>query len=188
MADTGKNLVLKPLHFLTSLGSRLRVPRLWAYFVLNQILPSSFSQSLFLAAYELVPSQGLWNHQNEKTPKKLYLVAMAITVCYIQCLLAAPTTVGTATFFPILFATRALLPSPWFVVWTLGNAGSGNMIGKETLAFVVASLVLLERWQPERPKSISQTLDALNDNHAVSALGYDLLIGHSSLLIHFIVE
>ncbi len=42
----------------------------------------------------------------------------------------------------------------------------------------------MEQGAPWWPESIGEALDALNGNHAVSALGYDLVIGVVSLGVY----
>ena len=178
---------------LTIAGLQLQVPGLWAYFAISQILPVSFSENLFFIACQLVPAEERTHETKVDPPIGYQLAASGVVMCYMQCLLAAPNTVGSPAFFPLLFATRLLLLSPLLVVWITrrherfpgGQRRYGNvMFSRSTVTFVLAMWLLIERWSPWWPGSVKEAVDALNGNHAVSALGYDLVIGLLSLWVY----
>jgi hypothetical protein len=109
---------------------------------------------------------------------------------YCSCLIAVPRAVGTWAFIPGLFLTRLLLLSPWLLAMSNKQEGAIDSV-ITPIGSTVALLLALGQlpldwtlgWQP----SITTGLKALNDNHAVSALGYDLCIGLCSTLIYVVL-
>jgi hypothetical protein len=109
-------------------------------------------------------------------------------VLYCACLIAAPRAVGTRAFIPGLFLTRLLLLSPWLLAMSNKQEGSIDKVIAaigSTVALVLALGQLPLDWTLGWQPSITTELKALNDNHAVSALGYDLCIGLCSTLLLF---
>ena len=163
------------------------IPRLWAYFILDQILPVSFTQNLFLLATQLSPSSSTTSLRYARPTTHYYLI-----LSYLACLFAAPKAIGTSYFFPVLFATRALLLTPYFLRCpgkkstfsytnhALPSEGSQN----DGLMFFILSAVVLDVVQSLSMTSLP-SLPAINENHAVGALGYDFLIGLGSLIVHW---
>ena len=178
-------------------GSRCGVRRLWSYFLLNQILPVSFSQNLFILALIVAPPP--------KTERKLFAanskLQVAILLAYFWCVSEAPSAVGTTTFFPIQFAIRALLFSPLPVLapslklsW---RTPRGSRPGQATIyaayrpawmIISISAIALLVRQSKtilddNFKSAIWEGFRTINEHPAVSALAYDYLIGMTSLYV-----
>ena len=180
-------------------GMRSQTPRLWVYFAVGQILPVSFSQNLFLIAGELIPGSPPGEDRDDEkarpdvqhhasvspavSTEKIKIIAIAALFCYHQCLHVAPQTVGSAMLFPVLFATRLLLLSPLFVVWLSKQRYEVGIFTKY-LVVACSGWLLADSWYTWWPATMEGAVDALHANPALSALGYDLLIGVGSLAVH----
>jgi hypothetical protein len=80
-------------------GTRLQVPHLWAYFLLDQILPVSFTQNLFRLAtiLHVQPSQDRnWKPAGSKAQTM-------IPLAYLASLTTSTFQVDTPWSLPILF-------------------------------------------------------------------------------------
>ena len=172
----------------------LRVPRLWAYFALDQILPVSFTQNLFMIACQLVPTPEQID-TGQARPFKFRYAAVAIGSLYAWCLSGATLVVGSSSVFPILCATRATLLAPFLLAILApdyreallpSSIGMEGGLFQNSLPVVLGIFALFEtKWKTWEVMSLSQAFEALNSNPAVSALGYDFLIGLASFIIHF---
>jgi len=152
----------------------------------------SFAQNLFLLGMIL-------REEEEDQPiatATLYPVTMslqcAVALTYLGVVAAAPYSVATRYFFPVLFATRILLFAPYQALGPvrreyhseqvqLGQSGSLMKEYSWFFALVLVGGVLTQLAQTARTSSLACTLAALNCNPAVSALGYDVFIGMASL-------
>ena len=172
-------------------GHQFDVKHLWAYFILDQILPVSYTQNLFLIATSLMDTPK--SKQPKQAPGLTWQLAPLLA--YMMCLIAAPHCVGTSCFFPVLFLTRFLLFSRMIELRPSAKSDSSRDPVSVTPAFPlfedykwsivyfclgawVLSVIHLTQAMP-----FLEALAAVNFNPAVSALGYDLLIGLASLVI-----
>ncbi|OCT53539.1 hypothetical protein CLCR_10447 [Cladophialophora carrionii] len=183
--------------YMTIEGFHNSIPHLWAYFLLDQILPVSFTQNMFLLATHLQDDK---KHAEMRALDPPSAVMQVLLVCtYFAVLATAPITVGSDWFIWVLLATRALLFAPFLVLRPrIARPGasiqhqyvssSANHIprhqAKWALAVISGYMALqLAQGILALPSSITAVLPVLHDNPAVSTLGYDLLIGISSLSI-----
>ena len=157
----------------------------------------SFSQNLFLVVREVRGGGAAGEKSHEESSSEetgSQFIAVVVSVCYLQCLLVAPETVGSWALFPMLFATRLLLLSPILVVWMSRRKQHSQkryglvMRTRDIIILVIALWMSMEGWSPWWPGSIGEAVDALHVNAAVSALGYDLVIGVSSLVVRKLLE
>src|SRR4051812_13142219 len=120
-------------------GTKRDIPRLWAYFLLDQILPVSFTLNLFCLALLLTPPP--------KTEKKLYattpLLQILTLLAYFYCLSQASALLDTPWFLPNLLAIRALLFAPYLVL-----APSPELSWRTSLGQSAARATLHEAYQP----------------------------------------
>jgi hypothetical protein len=167
-------------------GTKNEIPNLWAYFLLDQILPVSFTQNLFLVAILLKPKVkriGHWQYSGR-------LLHVVIVVAYLGSLLAAPLSVGKSFFFPVIFAARFLLFAPFalsrpYIARNLTNGSGAVDMGGYRAALVTLCIggFGLQVVQAARLLPMIIPVAALNDNAAVSALGHDFLLGIFSLIV-----
>jgi hypothetical protein len=175
-------------------GTRLGIPHLFAYFLLGQILPVSFAQNLFLL--RMIFREEKQEDQPIPTAATLYPAAVslqcAVALTYLGVVAAAPYSVATRYFFPVLFATRILLFAPYQALSLVQqesrseqvHPGRTGSLMKEYgwfFAPVLVGGVLMQLAQTARTSRFAGILAALNCNPAVSALGYDILIGLASI-------
>ncbi len=181
-------------------GTRQEIAHLWAYFLLGQILPISFTQNLFLLASILHPGDpGSPRQSKERSinikPVRTYL-QLAVSFAYLGTLAAAPASVGTSWFFPLLFTTRFLLFAPYLILRPSSPLGKGQgQRGRAVcprsdclrtlLTPIVVVGAVLQVVQTSRTNNFLAILEALNDNPAVSTLGYDFIIAASSIGLFF---
>ncbi|KAK5541679.1 hypothetical protein LTR23_005768 [Exophiala sp. CCFEE 6169] len=183
----------------SSISSPPAVPHLFTYFLLDQILPVSFAQNLFLLRM-------IFREEEEQpipTAATLYPAAVslqcAVALTYLGVVAAAPYSVATRYFFPVLFATRILLFAPYQALGPVQHKSPSEQVHprrmgslmKEYGRFFAPALVggvLMQLAQTARTSSFASTLAALNCNPAVSALGYDVLIGLASVACFVSVE
>ncbi|KAJ9622543.1 hypothetical protein H2204_011556 [Knufia peltigerae] len=190
-------------------GTRLQVPHLGVYFLLNQILPVSFTQNLFLFRTSVL---GRADSDTDLTPTRLTVHPAsafrqgASTLSYLFVLALAPYSVGTRYFFPVLFATRVLLfAGPYIILRPeLGKDQLNPSTTTTTTTTTKYHTVKLYRWscailavslgymsmqtiQTARSSTdgLAAIGNALHDSPAVSALGYDVMIGMVSLACVF---
>lgn len=176
-----------------SAGTRYQIPHLWAYFVLDQILPISFTQNLFCAALFLTQNLPQAASLKGAAPGDQF----ALTFFYVLGLSIAPTQVDTTAFYAILFGIRGLLFAPYWVlkpgVRSKTNVAGGSIAGLyweyrfSALVLVVGGMFLHLR-QTRAALPIVEAIKAVNDNPAVAALGYDYVIGAVSLMVFVVTR
>ncbi|KAK5436479.1 hypothetical protein LTR34_002110 [Exophiala xenobiotica] len=193
----------------SSISSPPAVPHLFTYFLLDQILPVSFAQNLFLLRMIFREEEEMEEEEEEEeeqpipTAATLYPAAVslqcAVALTYLGVVAAAPYSVATRYFFPVLFATRILLFAPYQALGPVQHKSPSEQVHprrmgslmKEYGRFFAPALVggvLMQLAQTARTSSFASTLAALNCNPAVSALGYDVLIGLASVACFVSVE
>lgn len=139
-------------------------------------------------ACQLLPAERAPPGEKPKPPQGYRLVAVVVTMAYLQCLITAPGTIGSPYFLLVLFATRLLLLSPLLIASMLQRQSVSNseqhfgnvMYRTHIITIVFAGWYIMEQgaW---RPKSLDEAIKVLHRNHAISALGYDLVISLVSL-------
>ena len=186
-------------------GSRNNIPHLWTYFLLDQILPISFTQNLFMLAVLLKDEAQVKRRKVE--PAKVSLQILLV-LAYFTILSMAPSSVGRPRLFVVLLSTRALLFAPFVVLQpqlskrmppssprqgaasksTSSQTSAASYIRQHEARWALALTVGYAMMQlivglTMIPSSIKSILFTLHDNPAVSALGYDFLIGMFSLSV-----
>ena len=190
-------------------GIRRDIPHLWAYFLLDQILPVSFTQNLFLLTSVLQRDKE-GTSAGKMCPPQVSLQIMVVGA-YFALLSTAPSSVGTPWFFPMLLSTRAMLFAPFLLLRTdrlrteqhSASSGQGHTIlaslrirrlleheSRWALALIAAYFVLQlsSGLFTSTHYSTMAVWSALHDSSAISSLGYDLLIGGFSLVVCELVQ
>jgi hypothetical protein len=182
---------------LTAAGTKCDIPRLWAYFLLDQILPVSFTLNLFCIALLLAPPP--------KTEKKIYatspLLQIVSLLAYFYAVSQAPANVGTPSFLPTVIATRALLFAPYLVLapssklsWLtpVGRSASRRTLHEAyqpawRMILVCTAVMYVRQYRvvlaDNYKSAIWEGFRTLNDVPAVSALAYDYILGLGSLYV-----
>jgi len=160
----------------------------------------SFTQNVFLLASLLNsdPVQGAQQTRKRSLnirPGRKYL-QFAVSLSYLGILAAAPASVGTPLFFSLLFATRFLLFTPYLILRPSASSEQGQNRPsmrlrsdwvQSPIAVVLAVGAVLQVVQTSRTNGLLAVLSALNDNPAVGALGYDLIVGVLSLALFILL-
>lgn len=158
-------------------GRRHRVPRLWAFFCLGQILPISFTQNLFYIAILC-----LSGNRQVQVGTTSGLVGLQL-VPYFCSLFIAPHIAGTAWLMPLILTARGLLLVPLLNFTSTERrssiSGRSNLLQRLqiSVAFTGACLVLLQATVTAlRGQSAVEIVVALTVHPAVSSLGCDFLL------------
>lgn len=119
------------------------------------------------------------------------LLQCGLSLLYLVTLRQAPSNVRGRYFFPVIGATRLLLFAPYLLLqpsredsWRVQRTPASSLMRRYTWSFatVVLGGILLQLSQTWRTTGLTGILAALNSNPAVSALGYDFLMGLVSLV------
>nr|POE63410.1 hypothetical protein CFP56_04313 [Quercus suber] len=171
--------------FMASKGQQLRMPRLWAFFALSQILPISFAQNLFYLALMRLPQHKpdlLSKHNDvQQYPMIAEYQICAVAVAYFATLLYAPETIGTTKLMPTILLARSLLLSPLAIVYWSIRPGN-NLAFIQGARFVrllvigLAILIMVQGRETFAQFSIPDMVSELTSHPAVSALGMDALL------------
>jgi hypothetical protein len=152
------------------------VPGLWKYFVLAQILPTSFAQHLFLLVLTLQRSLSSRSPSTQSTGKE---ERRKSRLPFLGIFIVAAKILDTARDSLFWIATiRAIILTPYFVPRRVQISLSKTWT-YVCYAGIVASTVLKVRtieWDALR--------HALDEHPAVSALGYDFIIGVAGAVIY----
>ncbi|KAK6393762.1 hypothetical protein LTR65_002139 [Meristemomyces frigidus] len=154
-------------------GRRRRVPRLYAFFALSQILPISFAQNLFYLAVLQSPATTA-----KGKPEMRPAATAAVLIAYCASVAVAPTTTGTARLMPLIVFARLLLLTPLSLA-TPQTDVPGPVAKKTVLPGVAALALGVIAWQmysilqQHTPGEIGR---ALFSHPAVSSLGCDAII------------
>lgn len=177
-----------------TVGSRLQVPRLWAYLAIGQILPISFAQNLFFIAILLYPMPG---------PTKLTQIpsppAQSVPlIIYYWALFRFPHTIGKPSFVPIIVILRTLLLCPLLFRSSFFQRAFGSQStslrdirprysASYKIALVCSSILFVQQtiWTLSENR-LSQVPAAVNSSSAVSALGYDFILYVISCCAYFV--
>jgi len=169
-------------------GRQAGVSRLWAYFVLDQILPVSFAQNLFCTMLIVMPEKK--GRQLRPAIRK----RAAVSVCYILLLRLVPYTVHTTWFLPTLFALRFMLFAPFLVDRVADNGlTTDDCCTRSTIQkFNMWSLVLFSVGGlyslPLTKEQSSEQDIAFIPNYAASALTQDMVLGVASAALFTIAN
>lgn len=169
---------------------RRNIPYLWAYLTISQILPISFAQNLFFVAMLLYPVPDHDRKQWIPSPS-WQILPLAI---YYMNLILLPRTVGTRAFIPVILSTRILLICPLLISHLCSRIFRG--VPKSTVEVpraygaaywcIISCSAVLFVGQTVIPlkdgAGISRVVAAINDQPAVSALGWDFLLAIVSLI------
>lgn len=175
---------------LKVVGRKRRIPQLWAYAFISQILPISFAQNLFFLAMLLNPvanpNQQIWT----PTP----LIQLLPLAAYYVFVLAAPFVAGTSVFVGVVIFIRLLLFGPLILPAVVRQGGGQSYLTPrkaswadggpfQFIGICSALLWLLQTFVAFKDNGlqISRILGAVNDSPAVSALGYDYVLSLASL-------
>ena len=192
-------------------GTRRRIPRIWFYFALDQILPVSFTMNLFFLAVLLEPAKmsqastsGCWSAPG------LVMQVLPLAV-FFATLSIAPLAVDSSALIPVVLLARLLLFLP-FLAYCLtlvspteseqSNSGRFKqrhkrnrlwLAYKATTLTLVSGYVFLQLVHTIRGTTIAfpfvrEILSTVNNDSAVSALGYDLLIAMVSWAIWYAIH
>lgn len=163
------------------------MPNLWAYFVLGQILPTSFSQNLFFITLLCLPksepekAKGKTSSADEASSSWLSMLGdFGLGCLFIVVLLSLPSAQTLPWFMDLVLVARMLLFAP-FVLSGVGSSASrrprfdpvwalmgGIVVG---LGFMIFKLVFQDG------ESALDVVGAARSSPAVRALVDDTLIG-----------
>ena len=155
------------------------------YFVLDQILPVSFTQNLFLTATTLAPE----SQTTVRSLRPFLLLRIAALACYVLLLYIMPATLLTNWFVFVLFTVRMLLFAPYLIdlVACVRRSNESNnenqiwMINRWCLIALAAFGVLSVLKEPAVNQSYQEKPHM---NYAAAALSNDLSIGIASGLLY----
>ncbi|KAF2843475.1 hypothetical protein M501DRAFT_1012824 [Patellaria atrata CBS 101060] len=190
--------------YMASNGKQKKVPNLWAFFVLGQILPVSFTQILFYIASVIAtevpkPNQELKKVDNDKDKseliKEIYpeisepnlsgAFLLLSTVTYVISTNLLPYAVDSPVLHLLILIPRLLLFVPYLLpeeATKLTEPAMGFLVVTGTIStFARASYLVVHGW------TLQQSLASLNKNPPTRALGYDLLIGVASSLVWMMI-
>ena len=167
------------------IGRRRRIPHLWAYASISQILPVSFAQNLFFLAMIVSPTAEKDEMVQVPHPV-LLLVCLAIYYVFVGL---APYMVGTNAFIGVVITIRLLLLCPLYLPMIVpGDSGKEYLKVRDTqrifrriIGYVGACSAVLFVVQTgmtfkEVGSDFSKVLEAIQDSPAISALGYDYML------------
>lgn len=165
-------------------GIESNVPDLWAYFLLDQILPVSFTQNLFCAALTRIAHVTQDHHRTEPARYFINCLRLAGLLCYLVVLYWTPSTVKTAWFFPTLFTLRVLLFTPYIVdILALQLSPSTSSKSSPTTTkfnqglLAVLMLAFGSIGSPKREASDVAVTPSSDTSYAAAALSNDMAIG-----------
>lgn len=122
----------------------------------------------------------------------------ALAIVFVACLTGASEAGDDAYFIPLILFTRVMLFAPYlFYIFRqpvpqdragmIEGESKIQATGADTGFLLLQSLLIAGALQGGFP-GFDRVWSTLNDNYAVKALGYDLLIGVGSLLVHLAVS
>jgi hypothetical protein len=156
-------------------GCRRRIPRLWSFFALAQILPISFAQNLFYLAVLRRPPPPARPSNRHFLPGTILIV----TWLYSFVVARAPQAAAdTPTLVRIILAARLMLLLP-FVLPIPGGTPRGLRPNDWMRYEMMLSLAVMGHptWSTAlRQESLTRVASALFSHPAVSALGCDLVM------------
>ena len=175
-------------------AARTEIPHLYRYWLLMQILPSSFGQTLFCLAV-------LLNREHKKRAEELWVphawVRVLTVVGYLVTVWNVAGSTGRKIDMYMVFLVRAWLFLPFITLKPREEEGLvwkkrrlvGDVIHGYSESFwllFVGAFALQVRLTAEllnEGNSVKSLFSALDEKPAVSALGYDFLISVGSLIV-----
>lgn len=166
-------------------GHRYRIPNLWTYFAIAQILPISFTLNLFYIALLLTPMRTSPSQPKDSSKQptlSAYLTALYYALYGILLVLAHPYR-ESANLIPLVLTIRMMLLGPALIDLEMTKYRSILLLPLAAHWITMPANGLLA------PGLVSRILRGINDNPAVSALGWDyVLCGVSAGVWWFRVE
>ena len=167
------------------IGRRRKIPHLWAYASISQILPVSFAQNLFFLAMLVSPAA----EQSEMVWVPHPILLLVSLVIYYVFVGVAPYMIGTNAFIGVVITIRLLLFCPLYLPMIVpSDSGKEYLKARDTqrifrriigyvgICSVVLFVVQTSMTLREIGFNISRVLGAIHDSPAVSALGYDYVL------------
>lgn len=167
------------------------MPHLAAYAIISQILPVSFATNLFFLALLMrplpKPEANIW------TP--IPVLKYGSPTAYFALLAAAQFTIDTGYFMSIVVGLRVLLFWPLALATMLPksfghglpatNVREQNLTQLIVIGLISINLVCIQTMYTLASNGFSfiGMFKAVNDNPAVSALGYDYILGSVSAIV-----
>jgi hypothetical protein len=180
VAAKGSNVVQKSMLILNTAGLRYRIPNLWSFFALAQILPISFTQNLLYLALLRARVNKSPRPEEATFPRNQLL---ALTTAYMLVLRLAPRS-GQNILFVVAVA-RALLLVPYILAHAPKNANisssqSARWSTREAgllLGLLTAIATARQVYEVQQAGlSVNDVLSALTSHPAVTTLGVDMVI------------
>ena len=174
--------------FMAIQGRQHKVPRLWAFFCISQILPISFAQNLFYVARLLSTSEATRPARVSK------LKSVATVAFYCSCLANAQLTAGTVWLMPLILVARAFLLVPLALVKKQGedeNKDGGKSADYLTIDSFIPIMTLTSAVMTgikvlqikEEGWSMVAVWSTLFSHPAVSSLGCDFIMSIFSFVV-----
>lgn len=163
------------------------MPRLWTYFVLDQILPISFTQNLFCTTMALSAVRRTYHRQPFMTLSTVRITAL---ISYVVLLFSISSSVHTRWFFPNLFALRMLLFAPFLIdhfAFRRSNTEQPRLSkGLHAInTYCLLALALCGAYSIFFDNKVILTTSTKSSvNYAAAALSNDLFIGIVSGLVY----
>ena len=162
-------------------GSRRKIPHLWAYFALTQILPMSFTQNLFYVAMALHP---MANPDQPVSMPNEYFQTLT-TVAYGILLRSLSQHVGGAVPLSTILTTRLFLLIPPVAYQFLRPViGSGWVAANQVQVTTEMSNTVLILWAVYFLKTESLSWTEANGNPAIRTLAWDSILGMLSYAVY----
>lgn len=166
-------------------GVRRRVPRLWAFFAVAQILPISFTQNLFYVAALRSPAT---TGADARLSRNISLRAIA---AYCVCLAIAPYTAGGPYLIPVILFARMMLFVPLALAQNSSQSTSEkgrtfftHQLAQQAVALFAIALTAKQAYLVYQSRAtISEIWQALFSHPAVTALGVDFLLSAVSFVV-----
>lgn len=167
-------------------GQHQEIPRRWAFIVLGQILPVSFTQNLF---YIALLRQGRAQSQ--------WLVSRTVVVlfsgAYCACLIIAPVLAGSQWLIPHILLARSILVAMQVYKWPQtasarqqSSTSDATLLDRSGLCNHLALLTTLCGFAQASPSFLEETptgiARALFSHPAVSSLGCDFILSSISYI------
>lgn len=160
-------------------GRKTKIPNLWAFFALLEILPTSFAQTLFYMMLSVQPRPA-------GSPHRLlsyWPLWALLSLFYNICLGVAPQYAGLGSWLVyVILAARLLLILPLFLPLSNEAPGTGTSVFKHAASLYQFIFILALQFLWMRVGGVGEgepvstaLLGALDSHPAVKTLSYDLL-------------
>ncbi|OCK80030.1 hypothetical protein K432DRAFT_329046 [Lepidopterella palustris CBS 459.81] len=186
--------------FIGREGHRRRIPHLWAFMLLGQVVAISFASNLFLLAVVLSPlpdspstESGLEKERLQSkyakpptwTPPLLLLIPPIILSLLIPSFL--PPYLSTSLFLPLLLIPHlllfippllpSLLPASWGTAYPSIAATEKLYSNLYSCIFFFWAMATAQGvWLPARGVNMTEIFEALYEHPAVSSVAWDVML------------